>query len=91
MNKKIMNLSKKIQEKEREEFKNDIKRKNWSQEEWKNSDDEIDRFLYWVNWLSLHNLWQARSVFREKVASKVKQIINKLKVKKVIKKWHTKK
>jgi hypothetical protein len=51
------------------EFAEDFKRKNWTPDEWKNSEDEIDRFLYWVNYLSLHNLWKARSVYRSKLDS----------------------
>jgi len=65
--------------KEKKEFSEDIKRKNWSPDQWKNSEDEVDRFLYWVNYLSLHNLWQARSVYREKLnRDKIKR--NKMKM-----------
>ena len=57
------------------EIKEDLKRKNWTADQWKNSNDEIDRFLYWVNWLSLHNLWKAREVYREKIREIIRQEI----------------
>ena len=36
-----------------------IKRKNWTSEDWKNSKDHIDRLVYFIAYLSPHNLWKA--------------------------------
>lgn len=34
-------------------------------EEWKNSENEIERMAYWINWLSPHNLHKAKPALEE--------------------------
>jgi len=65
------------------EYSEDLKRKEWTAEQWKNSDDDIDRFLYWVNWLSLHNPWKAREAYREKIKDEKERILEALKSKEI--------
>lgn len=36
-------------------------------EEIKNSKDELDRLIYWINQLSPHNLWKAKEAVNDKL------------------------
>lgn len=35
-----------------------LKKKDWTMEQWKNSEDIIDRTVYFISYLSPHNLWK---------------------------------
>lgn len=47
-----------------EQIKEDIKRKDWTSVQWRESPEDIDRLIWYISSLSPHNLWKARGAVR---------------------------
>jgi len=47
-----------------EQINEDLKRKNWTPNDWKKSDDETDKLIIYIWQLSPWNLWKARGAIR---------------------------
>lgn len=48
-----------------QQLKEDFKRKDWTREQWLNSDDPIDRLIYVIADYSPHNMWKGREAIRQ--------------------------
>ena len=48
-----------------EQFLDDMKRKNWVSNQWKESPDDLDRLIWFIHQLSPWNLWKAKQAIRD--------------------------
>lgn len=51
-----------------------FEKKNWNVEDWKKSQDKIDRLVWYIAGLSPHNLWEGEKALKQEL----KEIVGRL-------------
>jgi hypothetical protein len=60
------------------ELEENLQGKNWTGADQKNSEDALDRLMYFISYLSPHNLWKAREAVEELLVERDRQFVSKL-------------